>query len=768
MAGPRVMKSGLKLFRVGALALLLAGIALVPQSVTPHLVQAAVSGAWTTYHHDDARTGNDSSLGQARTATTGWVSPTLDQEVYAEPLVFGGAVYVATLNDTVYALNQSSGAVLWSKHLGTPQTSGWACGNFSIQGILGTPVIDIAANRIYAVAEVVITGVTTYHLFGLDLANSGNVVLNSTLTSSGFDWTIEQERGALALHGGVVYVPFGGRAGDCGNYHGYVYPVPTSTGTVGAPYVTPGQGMGIWSAGGVVVDDATGNVFVSTGNGTGTGCDANSNGTPVYENDAIARLAPSTVAHQDAFLPQDWKANWCDNDQDLGSIAPVLINSNLMFTAGKWGGGFLLNPNSLGGMDGQLFPTPKPQTYSQAEVCFGNHSDATFGSFAYAAPFVYVECEGQGLVALNVNTTTKTFTPCDATCPAPNWSAGSGTYGPPIVAGGAVWVASDGGGLTAFNATTGGQIYQSAGFGINRFVTPAEAGGQVFVPSHKVIRSFNMVLLNWTSLGGTLTSGPEGAAGSATSVDVFGRGTDNGLWQNHWNGTSWGGWSSLGGGVTADPGAAAQGASRLDAYVRGTDKQLYTRTWNGASWGPWSGLGGVLNSGPDASVRAGAPATVDVFVEGSDGGLYQKSSMDGGNTYGAWQALGGRLTANPGAVSWSSTRIDVFARGIDNQLYHRWWIGATGWSAWELLGGTLTSAPDATSCGVNHLDVYARGTDNGLWHKSWNGSSWSGWHPLGGTWTSGPSAECRPGTTTIDLFVRGTDNALWTTTVTGT
>jgi len=55
-----------------------------------------------------------------------------------------------------------------------------------------------------------------------------------------------------------------------------------------------------------------------------------------------------------------------------------------------------------------------------------------------------------------------------------------------------VWVASNGGGLYAFNATTGAQLYHSAGFGTNRFVTPAEAGGQVFVPSHRVVLSFTI------------------------------------------------------------------------------------------------------------------------------------------------------------------------------------------------------------------------------------------------------------------------------------
>jgi hypothetical protein len=759
----------LRLLAGAALLLSLTSASVVPAAATSapaRAVQAAAApsgGAWTTYHHDDARTGFDASIPTLSGVTTGWASVSLDGEVYAEPLIFNGVVYVATLNDTVYALNQSTGVVVWSKHLGTPQTSGWGCGNISPTGILGTPVIDTAANRLYAVAEVVITGATTYHLFGLDLANLGNVVLNSTLTSTGFDWTIEQERGALGLQGGFVYVPFGGRAGDCGNYHGYVYPVSTSTGTVGAPFVTPGQGMGIWAAGGVTIDDNTGDVFVSTGNGTGTGCNANSNGTPVFENDAIARLAPGTVAHQDAFLPQDWKANWCDNDQDLGSIAPVLINANLMFTAGKWGGGFLLNPNSLGGMDGQLFPTPKPATYSQAEVCFGNHSDATFGSFAYAAPYVYAECEGQGLVALNVNTSNNTFTPCGSSCPAPDWSAGSGTYGPPIVAGGAVWVASDGGGLTAFNQSTGALVYQSGGFGMNRFVTPAEAGGQVFVPSHTVIRSFNMTFLPWASLGGVLTSGPDGSSWSATRTDVFARGQDRGLWQNTWNGSAWAGWGSLGGVMTADPTAVSWGPNRIDVFVRGQDNALWHRYSDGVTWSGWEGLGGTLGSGPD--VASWASGRLDIFMRGTNGALWHK--YWNGLQWGAWENLGGVLTSDPSVVAWGPNRLDIFGRGSDNQMWHKAWTGI-GWTGWEPLGGSFLSGPDAASCASQHLDVYARGLDNALWHKAWTGTGWTGWQSLGGTWTSDPSAVCEPGTTTVDLFVRGTDNAIWHTPIAGT
>jgi FG-GAP-like repeat/PQQ-like domain len=472
-----------------ALVLLLFPVGPAP-SVKPPAKLAASSGAWTVYHHDDAHTGYDSSLPALSSVSTGWVSPVMDAEVYASPLIYNGVVYAATLNNTVYAFNQSTGATLWSKHLGTPQTSGWGCGNIRTMGIVGTPVIDVAANRIYAVAE--ITGTTpTYHLFGLDLANLGNVVLDTPIAPAGFDWTIQQERGALAIANGFVYVPFGGRWGDCGVYHGYLVGVPTNGTTTLAVYQTPGSGNGYWSAGGVVVDDATGNVFETSGNGnTGNGCNTVAGGAPQYENDAVVRLSP-TLAHLDSFMPNDWQPNWCSNDQDLGSASAVLLSPNLLFQAGKWGGGFLLNPNSLGGVDGQLFPTPKPATYAQTEVCFGNHGDATFGSFAYGAPYVYVGCEGRGLVALNVNTSTNSFSAC-TTCASPDWNAGgSATFGPPIVAGGAVWVA-DNTGLYAFNTATGAQVYHSASFGINRFVTPAEAGGQVFVPSHTVIRSFQM------------------------------------------------------------------------------------------------------------------------------------------------------------------------------------------------------------------------------------------------------------------------------------
>jgi outer membrane protein assembly factor BamB len=491
------MKRGLKPLYLGLVALLVVTFSFSTQTPRPVAIKSAPvasTGAWTTYHRDNARTGFDNTLPAAVGATTGWVSPVMDNEVFASPLVYNGVVYAATLQNTVYAFNQSTGAVIWQKNVGAPQpTTG--CGNVNPMGILGTPVIDTAANRLYAAAFIG-GSPPVFHVFGLDLANSGNIVLNTALAPSGpltgFDWTLQQQRGALALRNGNVYVPFGGRIGDCGNYHGWVVAVPTSGAAITSVYQTTGIGAGIWAGGGVVVDETTNKIFVALGNSM-SGCAANPDGTPVVEGDEVVRLS-ATLVREDRFIPQDWASPYCAFDEDLGSASPLLISPSLMFQAGKAGGGFLLNPNALGGMDGQLFPTPKPAAYVQADVCRGNHGNATFGSFAYAAPFIYLECDGgRGLVGLNTNTGAPSFSVCDATCGAPTWTAGNGiTFGPPIVAGGVVWAATAGGGLYGYNATTGAQVFHSANFSINRFVSPAEAGGSIYVPSHTVVRSFDM------------------------------------------------------------------------------------------------------------------------------------------------------------------------------------------------------------------------------------------------------------------------------------
>ena len=88
-------------------------------------------------------------------ANPAWTSPVLDGQVYGEPLEATGRVFVATENDTMYALAANTGAVLWSTHVGTPVPSGdLPCGDISpTVGITGTPVVDVARGEIFAVAD---------------------------------------------------------------------------------------------------------------------------------------------------------------------------------------------------------------------------------------------------------------------------------------------------------------------------------------------------------------------------------------------------------------------------------------------------------------------------------------------------------------------------------------------------------------------------------------------------------------------------------------
>ncbi len=169
-------------------------------------------------------------------------------------------------------------------------------------------------------------------------------------------------------------------------------------------------------------------------------------------------------------------------------------------------------------------------------------------------------------------------------------------------------------------------------------------------------------------------------------------------------------------------------------------------------WSNWESLGGGLTSGP--GVCSWASGRLDVFVRGNNNALWHKWFSGG---WSGWESLGGGLTSDPAAVSWSSGRIDVFVRGNNNALWHKWYSG--GWSGWESLGGGLSSSPAVCSWASGRLDVFVRGNDNALWHK-WYSGGWSGWESLGGSLSSAPAAVSWS-SGRIDVFVRGNDNALW-------
>jgi outer membrane protein assembly factor BamB len=101
--------------------------------------------------------------------------------VWGQPLVYGTTVYVATENDSVYALDAGTGSVLWQTHLATAVPSGQLpCGDISpTVGITSTPVIDPSTGRIDVVADTwdgSHSASIAHEMFALNLADGSMAV----------------------------------------------------------------------------------------------------------------------------------------------------------------------------------------------------------------------------------------------------------------------------------------------------------------------------------------------------------------------------------------------------------------------------------------------------------------------------------------------------------------------------------------------------------------------------------------------------------------
>ena len=102
---------------------------------------------------------------------------------------------------------------------------------------------------------------------------------------------------------------------------------------------------------------------------------------------------------------------------------------------------------------------------------------------------------------------------------------------------------------------------------------------------------------------------------------------------------------------------------------------------------------------------------------------------------GGWASLGGVITSNIAVARNADGQLEIFARGTDNALWHKWQTAPNnGWSGWASLGGVITSDPVVGQNADGRLEVFARGTDNAVWHQWQTAPSdgWSGWASLGG------------------------------------
>jgi hypothetical protein len=340
----------------------------------------------------------------------------------------------------------------WQTSLG-PSVDGTKlpCGNIPELGVTATPVIDPTTLTLYVTSY---QPPDAFHMFALDLA-SGTIRWTRAIDLPGADLPNQLNRPALTIANGRVYASFGGRAGSCGDWHGYVAGIPESGQGDQVTYQSPGtRGGSIWAPAGPLVLP-NGDLLIATGEGRST--------QTLDGGNSVVRLSPA-LQRLDFFAPSDW-ATLTKADFDLGSTGPTLLDGNRVFQVGKSGIGFVLNLDHLGGISGQL---------GMAKL--GGHGSCySIGATAYQAPYVYVPCD-HGMKAVDTTTTT----------PKVAWTAPDFRSGSPIIAGGRLWnIDFEGGYLWGMDPRTG-QVTDKVSIGPapdgNHFLSPSASNGMLFVP----------------------------------------------------------------------------------------------------------------------------------------------------------------------------------------------------------------------------------------------------------------------------------------------
>ena len=435
-------------------------VALVGAGATP-----AANSQWTVYHGNTRGSGSSSALASVSLARRRWTSPTLDGQLYGEPLVDGNDVYVATEADVVYALSARTGAVVWSRRLAAPvPSSALPCGNISpTVGVTGTPVIDPHLGEMFLVADEMVAGRPEHFLIGLRTSN-GVTVLRHRVDPPGSSPDALLQRTGLTLDHGRVIFGFGGNYGDCATYHGTLASVAENGRSTRYFIVdrAPGESQGaIWMGGAAPVVDGAGNVWVSVGNGSVT-----SAGSAFDDSDALLELNTSMQLKQ-LFAPTSWPQNNA-NDLDM-TMAPALLGSGQVVLAGKSRIVYLLNAAHLGGIGTGVA--------SVGSAC----DDDIDGGVAVDGQTIYLPCLS-GTVALRVGVSPPTL---DIV-----WRSSVGGE-PAILAAGRVWTVGSNGVLYGLDPVTGA-VRQSASIGVpaNHFDTPSVGDSLLIVTSATSVIAF--------------------------------------------------------------------------------------------------------------------------------------------------------------------------------------------------------------------------------------------------------------------------------------
>ena len=424
---------------------------------------------------------------------------TISGNVYAQPLYIeggpnGSMVIAVTESNNVYALDANDGSIIWQRNLGPAVTSGLPCGNINPLGISGTPVVDLASRSLFV--DAMIDGATKKHfVFSLNVdtgvTNAGwPVDLNATASYNDITFTslVQNERGALAIVNGIVYVSFSGHAGDCGTYHGWVVGIQINDPSGVMAWATDAIGGGIWGHGGVASDGI--NMFVITGNTFNT--------NQVWGGgEAIIRLQEGPIfsgTSTDYWAPTNW-FSLDQTDTDLGGVSATLVDvpgatpSQLVLALGKDSKAYFLNRNNLDGISAPVASANLPSAVRGQSAATYHTGQGTYFAF---------HTENNAVAAYKVTATSPPTI-------VPAWSMSQSGLGSVFVTstGGTnnviVWAAGGGGDqrLHAYDGDTGAVIYSGGGAnemmsGTRKWNTGIVARGRIYYPADNKVYAFTV------------------------------------------------------------------------------------------------------------------------------------------------------------------------------------------------------------------------------------------------------------------------------------
>jgi hypothetical protein len=352
----------------------------------------------TTHRYDNGRTGQNTSetiltpLNVNASQFGLLFTQPVDGALLAQPLYVAGlaipgngthnVVFAATENDTVYAFDADSNTggnatYLWKANLvdsahGAPAgatpipASSFTCYSPATPatGITSTPVIDMTTKTMYVVALSLEGTQFVNRLHALDITtgnekSQGPVVIDATVSGTGdgstsgqltFSQLSQFIRPALLLSNGTIYIASGALCEGLSPYHGWIFGYQASTFSqqVALAVAPNGGAGGIWMSGEGMAADASGNIYVATGNGT-----FDTTNVPATElGDTIAKMAGSNLALLDYFTPYN-QLSLDLSDGDVGSGGVLLVPTqtgtypDLLVEAGKEGTIYVMNRDQM-------------------------------------------------------------------------------------------------------------------------------------------------------------------------------------------------------------------------------------------------------------------------------------------------------------------------------------------------------------------------------------------------------------------------------------